>query len=54
MSDPARRTILIVDDEPLLLNAVAELCETLGHRVLRAQDGLAALPCLVMYVVRGE
>jgi CheY-like chemotaxis protein len=44
MLDTPRRTILIVDDEALVIAAVADLCEALGHRVLRAQDGLAALP----------
>jgi CheY-like chemotaxis protein len=38
------RTILVVDDEPLLLNSVAALCEALGFRVLRASNGEAALP----------
>lgn len=39
---PAEPTILVVDDEPAVLEAVAGLCEALGYRVLRAQDGQAA------------
>lgn len=44
MSSGPERTILVVDDEPLLLNSVAGLCEALGFRGLRASNGEAALP----------
>jgi CheY-like chemotaxis protein len=46
MPSEPERTILVVDDEPLLLNSVAGLCEALGFRVCRASDGEAALPHL--------
>jgi CheY-like chemotaxis protein len=46
MPQVSPRTILVVDDEPPVLNAVADLCASLGFRVFRAEDGLAALPHL--------
>ena len=36
-------TILVMDDEPLLLSSVTMLLETLGHNVLNASHGQAAL-----------
>ena len=36
-------TLLLVDDEKTNLNAVAELLETLGYRVLTAQTGQEAI-----------
>jgi CheY-like chemotaxis protein len=38
-------TVLLVDDDPGLLDAVAALVTLEGHRVVRAQDGEAALRC---------
>ncbi len=35
--------ILVVDDDPALLATVADLLELEGHRVMRAEDGQAAL-----------
>ena len=42
---PARR-ILLVDDDPLIQEAVPELIATLGHRVRVAPGGQEALECL--------
>ena len=36
-------TILIVDDEVMIINVARELLETLGYTTLRAQDGVTAL-----------
>ena len=44
--DPTRRTILAVDDEPLLLKALCDALEEHGYRVLRAPNGPAALSLL--------
>ncbi len=38
-------TILLVDDQPVLLNIGAELLELLGYRVLTAQSGAKAIEC---------
>jgi CheY-like chemotaxis protein len=43
MEPGQRRAILVVDDQPRLLTVVADMCEALGYRVLRALDGEAAL-----------
>jgi CheY-like chemotaxis protein len=32
-------TILVVEDDPALLDAIADIVEAAGHRVLRAADG---------------
>jgi CheY-like chemotaxis protein len=39
-------TVLVVDDEPLVLDSTAELVGELGYRVLRAGSGEAALALL--------
>jgi CheY-like chemotaxis protein len=39
-------TILIVDDEPIILQMIAAVVEDAGHRVLTAADGRAALAVL--------
>lgn len=38
--------ILLVDDDPLLLQTLAQLLTTLGHEVIRAVDGRQALAWL--------
>lgn len=38
-----RKTILIVDDEPLIIEALAEILLWDGYEVLRAENGAAAL-----------
>lgn len=43
MSATRQFTILVVDDEPLVLETAAELLQTRGHRVLVAASGAAAL-----------
>jgi PAS domain S-box-containing protein len=40
------RSILVVDDEPDLANALAEILSTAGHRVDIAADGKEALACI--------
>ena len=50
------KTILIVDDDPDLQEALADLLQTRGYRVSRADDGAKALqrlrqsdaPCLIL------
>jgi CheY-like chemotaxis protein len=42
-SDGSRRTILVVDDDPLIRDAVRELLTDNGYEVAVAEDGLAAL-----------
>ncbi len=37
------QTVLVVDDDPLVREITASLLETLGYRVLRAEDGRQAL-----------
>jgi DNA-binding response OmpR family regulator len=39
-------SILVVDDEPDLLNHIGLALEAAGYRVLKANDGLEALDCL--------
>jgi CheY-like chemotaxis protein len=39
----ARPSLLIVDDEPVLLRVMAELMETKGYRVVQAESGGAAV-----------
>jgi hypothetical protein len=39
-------TVLVVDDEPLVLDSTAEMAAELGYRVLRAGSGEAALAML--------
>ena len=41
-----RKTILVVDDDIESLDALAELLETSGYSVVRAQNGQEALKCL--------
>ena len=44
MSQPARRlSILVVDDDPLVLLGAVEMLEDLGHRVAQAKSGPEAL-----------
>jgi two-component system KDP operon response regulator KdpE len=42
-SDPTRRTVLVVDDEPQILNALTSILSTRGFRVATAVDGAGAL-----------
>ncbi|MGA0534221.1 PAS domain S-box protein [Hansschlegelia sp. KR7-227] len=44
--DGARMTVLLVDDDPLVLVSSAEMLEDLGHRVLTTNSGAAALAVL--------
>ena len=46
MSMSSEKSILVVDDETLHLNAVAELLTNAGYKVLTAQDGMKALRLL--------
>jgi two-component system response regulator HydG len=46
MSEPARRRILIVDDEPLYLRTTAALLRKAGYECETAPDGAAALEAL--------
>jgi two-component system, cell cycle response regulator CpdR len=41
------RTVLVVDDDPDVLDAIAEMLEELGCNVVRAEDGRQALDRLV-------
>lgn len=41
-----RKTILLVDDDSIVRESVAEMLDTLGYRVLEASDGRAALDVL--------
>lgn len=43
MTATARNTVLIVDDEEMLRELMAELLRGLGYRVLEARDGADAL-----------
>lgn len=43
MNDSANATVLIVDDEPNILEAIEFLLKTEGYRVLKAFNGLQAL-----------
>jgi DNA-binding NtrC family response regulator len=40
---PAKKTILIVDDEKTTCEVLKEMIETLGYNTLTAQDGVAAI-----------
>jgi DNA-binding NtrC family response regulator len=44
-----RRTVLLVDDDADVLALLGETMTALGHRVITAQDGRAALKCLLKY-----
>ena len=50
--NPGLGRILVVDDDPVLLETAQAMLEDLGHPVLIAQDGLAALD--VWKAHRGE
>jgi PleD family two-component response regulator len=43
---PLDSTVLVVDDDPLVLDVAAAACEEIGLTVLRAQDGAGALEVL--------
>ena len=43
---PRRRRVLVVDDEPTVLELLSDLLSSRGHRVVTAADGQAALDCL--------
>lgn len=43
MSKPAKKTILVVEDEQALLGFVCEVLQIEGYRVLQAEDGDAGL-----------
>ncbi|MCA1609738.1 MAG: PAS domain-containing protein [Acidobacteria bacterium] len=43
VADARGRTVLFVEDEPLLLQSVRQLLEEEGYRVLTAEDGVAAV-----------
>jgi len=40
---PGRRTVLIVEDDPDALEAIAEIVEEAGHDVMRATNGREAM-----------
>jgi CheY-like chemotaxis protein len=40
---PLAKTVLVVDDEPLIRSAAAELLQDLGHRVIEANSAKRAL-----------
>ncbi len=42
----SKKTVLVVDNHPVMLKFMTELLEKRGHRVLTAQDGLSALEIL--------
>jgi two-component system, cell cycle sensor histidine kinase and response regulator CckA len=42
-NDPALGALLIVDDEPAILDLVTRVCEATGYRCLQADDGAEAL-----------
>lgn len=44
--DGARRVVLVVDDETIILWGTASLLESLGYDVIRANSGSAALEAL--------
>ena len=46
MSSGARYRVLVVDDEPIVLQLVTRILERQGHRVDPAGDGAEALACL--------
>lgn len=41
-----RKTVLLVDDDSIVRESIAEMLDTLGYRVLEASDGRAALDIL--------
>ncbi|MGI8999995.1 MAG: response regulator transcription factor [Candidatus Limnocylindria bacterium] len=43
MSDPSALQILVIDDEPAMVGAVAALVGSVGHRVISAYDGHEAI-----------
>jgi CheY-like chemotaxis protein len=43
---PAREVVLVVDDQPEVLEVTAALFRTMGHTVLTASDGASALALL--------
>jgi CheY-like chemotaxis protein len=45
----ARRTVLVVDDDPLVLAATVSMLEDVGHRVLEATSGRRALEILPVH-----
>jgi len=47
---PARENILVVDNHPVVLNMIANLLKKQGYKVLKAEDGLAALDILKWWV----
>lgn len=42
-------TLLLVDDEPIILHAMQEVFEELGYKVITAQDGAEGLACFQLY-----
>jgi PAS domain S-box-containing protein len=44
-AQPRRATILLVDDEELVRAATAEMLRDMGHRVIQAETGAAAISC---------
>ena len=45
------RTVLVLEDEPLIRRATAEILADAGHNVLQAQSGVEALACLNEHAV---
>ncbi len=45
-SQESRRSVLVVDDDPDILEALSEILEAEGYQVLRARNGQEALGCL--------
>lgn len=45
-----KKKILVVDDNPQMLELIADLLEDEGHQVLTAKDGLSALDILISFI----
>ncbi len=45
-----KKKILVVDDNPQMLDLIADLLEDEGHQVLTAKDGLSALDILISFI----
>ena len=45
-------TILVVDDDHDIVNAVSKLLEMEGYKIIKAYDGLEALDCIMQNDVR--
>lgn len=45
-------TILVVDDDHDIVNAISKLLEMEGYKIIKAYDGLEALDCIMQYDVQ--